>query len=112
MAIAVGTSYAAEHEGNTPAETDTRESSSRFRPGILIPYGVSMVEAERIILLATLDRCRGNKPRAAQALGLAVKTVYNILNRDTAKRASPPSTSVHIAQASTECRGNAVGGVL
>lgn len=111
MAIGVGISYAAESDGKTPAKTDTPEPSSRFRPGILVPYGATMVEAERIILLATLDRCFGSKPRAAQSLGLAVKTVYNILNRDTAKRASPPSTSVHIAQASTECSGNAAGGV-
>lgn len=86
-----GNSCAVKGLGNIPAETDTRELSSGFRPGILVPYGATMVEAERIILLATLDRCFGSKPRAAQALGLAVKTVYNILNRDTAKRAGVPA---------------------
>jgi DNA-binding NtrC family response regulator len=58
----------------------------KFRPGVLIPYGTSMVDAERLILLATLDRCFDNKTRAAEALGISLKTVYNILNRDGDKR--------------------------
>lgn len=31
---------------------------------------------------------------------------------DAANRSKPPSTSVRIAKASAECRGNAAGGVL
>lgn len=77
--------------GNIPAKTDTRDGGSPFRPGVLVPYGTTMVEAELMILQATLGRCFGNKTRAAQALGISLKTIYNILNRDKAKRAGASS---------------------
>ena len=38
-----------------------------------------MADAERELLLATLRHCRGNKRRAADVLGLSLKTVYNKL---------------------------------
>jgi DNA-binding NtrC family response regulator len=45
-----------------------------------IPIGTSLAELERRVILATLDQLDGNKTRAAAALGIAKKTLYNRLN--------------------------------
>lgn len=50
------------------------------RPTIQIPVGVTIAEAERQLLFATLDLCGGNKQRAAHTLGVSLKTLYNRLN--------------------------------
>ena len=41
-----------------------------------IEVGMTVAEAERRLLLATLERAGGNKKRAAEILGISVKTVY------------------------------------
>jgi two-component system response regulator AtoC len=41
--------------------------------------GTSLAEAERRIILATLDHVGGSKPKAAQTLGISLKTLYNRL---------------------------------
>ncbi len=46
---------------------------------VRLPIGTTMADAERELLLATLRYCRGNKRRAADVLGLSLKTVYNKL---------------------------------
>jgi transcriptional regulator with PAS, ATPase and Fis domain len=46
---------------------------------VRVPIGTTMADAERELLLATLRHCRGNKRRAADVLGLSLKTVYNKL---------------------------------
>ncbi len=40
---------------------------------------MTMAEAERTILIATLRHCAGSKRRTAEMLGISVKTVYNKL---------------------------------
>ena len=47
--------------------------------GVHLPIGVTMADAEREILLATLRHCGGNKRRTADVLGVSLKTVYNKL---------------------------------
>jgi len=42
--------------------------------------GLSLEESERELILATLDRCAGDKKRAAEVLGISLKTLYNRLN--------------------------------
>jgi len=42
--------------------------------------GVSLDESERELILATLDRCGGDKKRTAEILGISVKTLYNKLH--------------------------------
>ena len=42
--------------------------------------GASIAEMERQLILATLEHCEGNKNRAAQTLGISLKTLYNRLN--------------------------------
>jgi DNA-binding NtrC family response regulator len=41
--------------------------------------GTSLAEMERQAIFATLDHCRGNKRRAAEMLGVSLKTLYNRL---------------------------------
>ena len=46
-----------------------------------IPVGIPLEEVEKSHILQTLDDCRGNKTRAAQQLGITIKTLYNKLHR-------------------------------
>jgi two-component system response regulator AtoC len=43
--------------------------------------GMSLMEAERRLILATLERNGGDKRKTAQVLGIALKTLYNRLKR-------------------------------
>lgn len=43
--------------------------------------GISLDDAERNIIFATLDQLEGNKRAAAEALGVSLKTLYNKLKR-------------------------------
>ena len=45
-----------------------------------LKVGCSVAEAERRLILATLDACGGNKEKAAKMLGISLKTLYNRLN--------------------------------
>jgi len=45
-----------------------------------VPMGASLDDAERQVILATLDHCGGNKNEAARLLGVSLKTLYNRLN--------------------------------
>jgi two-component system response regulator AtoC len=53
-----------------------------IRNGAMEPpkVGVSLDESERELILATLDRCGGNKRKTAEVLGISVKTLYNKLH--------------------------------
>jgi two-component system response regulator AtoC len=42
--------------------------------------GGSLDDAERQLILATLERCGGDKKRAAEILGISLKTLYNRLH--------------------------------
>jgi DNA-binding NtrC family response regulator len=44
-----------------------------------VPVGMSLAAMERQAIFATLDHCRGNKRRAAEMLGVSLKTLYNRL---------------------------------
>jgi len=43
-------------------------------------FGGSLEESERLLILATLDRCGGDKKKAAEILGVSLKTLYNRLH--------------------------------
>jgi two-component system, NtrC family, response regulator HydG len=47
---------------------------------VTFPEGMSLSGVERIVILETLRRCRGNKTRTAAVLGISLKTLYNRLN--------------------------------
>jgi DNA-binding NtrC family response regulator len=42
--------------------------------------GGSLEESERLLILATLEKCAGDKKKAAQLLGISLKTLYNRLH--------------------------------
>ena len=46
---------------------------------VAIPVGTSLDDAERILILATLRAVGGSKVKAAQTLGISLKTLYNRL---------------------------------
>jgi DNA-binding NtrC family response regulator len=45
-----------------------------------IPVGTNLADVERWMIYATLQKCGGNKTRAAALLGVSLKTLYNRLN--------------------------------
>jgi DNA-binding NtrC family response regulator len=57
-----------------------QQEGVRHVDGMLtIAVGTPLAEAEREMIFATLQYCQGNKRRAAQILGLSLKTLYNRL---------------------------------
>ena len=58
-------------------------------PTVTLSPGTTVDEAERRLILLTLDHTRNNKTRAAEILGISLKTLHNKLNRmkeETANR--------------------------
>jgi two-component system response regulator AtoC len=49
-------------------------------PGLHVPLGSRLDEAERSLIEVTLDYCEGDKRKAAAVLGCSLKTLYNKLN--------------------------------
>jgi DNA-binding NtrC family response regulator len=45
--------------------------------GLALHVGMSLAEAERSLVLATLEHCGGDKKAAAETLGISLKTLYN-----------------------------------
>ncbi len=56
-----------------PARAGARPSS------LAIAVGTSIAEAEKLLILATVDHCGGHRERAAAMLGISAKTLYNRL---------------------------------
>jgi len=53
-----------------------------------IQPGMAIAEAERLLILATLDHCERDKKKAAEVLGISLKTLYNRLNEYGGRRAA------------------------
>ena len=61
-----------------------------------IRLGASVQEAERRLILATLEELEGDKKRAAKVLGISLKTLYNRLNvYEAAKSSSGGDDATH-----------------
>ncbi|CAB3844708.1 sigma-54-dependent transcriptional regulator [Achromobacter deleyi] len=65
---------------------------------ITVPVGETLAEADRRLILATLERCKGVKKQAAAVLGISPKTLYNRLEEYAAAGYAlpgepPPSSS-------------------
>jgi DNA-binding NtrC family response regulator len=58
------------------AATTTKAGGSAFR----FEVGLSISDAERHLILATLEHYQGDKKKAAEVLGISLKTLYNRLN--------------------------------
>jgi transcriptional regulator with PAS, ATPase and Fis domain len=61
-----------------PSLTASRPSSQLT---LEIPAGTTVEEAERRLILMTLEHTNDNKTRAAEILGISLKTLHNKLNR-------------------------------
>ncbi|HJW50483.1 MAG TPA: sigma-54 dependent transcriptional regulator [Burkholderiaceae bacterium] len=57
----------------------SKASRNAELPLLAIRVGTSIAEAERALILATLDHFDGQKERTAAALGVSLKTLYNRL---------------------------------
>jgi DNA-binding NtrC family response regulator len=60
-------------------------------PSITLPVGTSLAEAERALILATLQHCNHHKERTAAALGVSLKTLYNRLKEYSADDLGEPT---------------------
>jgi DNA-binding NtrC family response regulator len=68
-----------ELEGLAPAPLPTAAPRSGAQQPLDAGEG-SLDESERRLILATLERCGGDKKRAAEILGISLKTLYNRLH--------------------------------
>ena len=66
-----------------PADLGAPAVTAASGPGGSEPalkVGTSLSEAERHLILATLDHYDGDKKKTAEVLGISLKTLYNRLN--------------------------------
>jgi DNA-binding NtrC family response regulator len=61
-------------------ESERRAAPPPAEATLQIRVGSSIAEAERRLILATLDQLQGDKKRTAEVLGISLKTLYNRLN--------------------------------
>jgi DNA-binding NtrC family response regulator len=54
-------------------------SAPGSKPTLTLPAGTTLAEAEKLLILQTLERVGNNKAEAARQLGLDVKTIRNKL---------------------------------
>ncbi len=66
-----------EHIGLDALPLGVQESTGS---SLNVKVGTSLGEAERRLILATLEDCEGDKKKAAEVLGISLKTLYNRLN--------------------------------
>ena len=59
-----------------PAANATSSPMPNDGANLSIPIGTTMDEATRRLVQATIDRCAGNKLKAARLLGIAPRTIY------------------------------------
>ena len=64
---------------DTPVIGHSAASSEATALTLAIPVGTSLADMDRKLIFATLDLCGGVKKRAADLLGISLKTLYNRL---------------------------------
>lgn len=75
----------------TPRVTPAGEGASGH---VSVPVGETLAEADRRLILATLERCNGVKKQAAAVLGISPKTLYNRLEEYAAADAQASSAAL------------------
>ncbi len=79
-------------EASAMADTIECEATEIVPKSLDITIGMSIAEAEKELILATIASCNGNKNVAARVLGISVKTLYSRLSVYTASASSTPSS--------------------
>ena len=69
-----------ESDSGDPAVVGGERSLAPAPLALRIPVGTNLADVERWMIFATLQKCGGNKTRAAALLGVSLKTLYNRLN--------------------------------
>ena len=62
-----------------PASSIPGQPPAPFGEGVMIPVGTRVEQAEKSIILMTLAHTKNNKTRAADILGISLKTLFNKL---------------------------------
>ena len=75
--------------GCLPLETGKTRQAASHGPFLQIRVGSTVAEVERILTLATLQQCGGVKEKAAQTLGVSLKTLYNRLREYDSRTGAP-----------------------
>jgi DNA-binding NtrC family response regulator len=57
------------------------EPQATHPPQVALAPGTTVEEAERRLIMMTLEHTRDNKTRAAEILGISLKTLHNKLNK-------------------------------
>jgi DNA-binding NtrC family response regulator len=76
--------------GGTTAAVDIPRAQGTPELGttLAVQVGSSVADVEQRLILATLEACGGNKQKAAEVLGVSLKTIYNRLNAYRENRAA------------------------
>ena len=70
------------HRAAAPAADAVRTSRApQHQPQVALAPGTTVEEAERRLIMMTLEHTRDNKTRAAEILGISLKTLHNKLNK-------------------------------
>src|SRR5690349_21320360 len=77
-AVILSTGEFIESKHLPPLVADSPEAA---KPTLSIAPGTTVEEAERRLILMTLEHTRDNKTRAAEILGISLKTLHNKLNK-------------------------------
>jgi DNA-binding NtrC family response regulator len=59
----------------------SNEPLPQHQPQLALGPGTTVEEAERRLIMMTLEHTRDNKTRAAEILGISLKTLHNKLNK-------------------------------
>jgi DNA-binding NtrC family response regulator len=91
-------------------ESGTRRESGPF---LTVRVGSSIAEVERRLIYATLEQCGGRREKAAELLGVSMKTLYNRLREYQTEEAAEDAragSERELAPAGSQRRGRRAGG--
>jgi DNA-binding NtrC family response regulator len=66
--------------GRMPSTSEATDLRLHSGPALQLTVGTTIAEAERRLILATLNENKGDKKKTAEVLGVSLKTLYNRLN--------------------------------
>src|SRR5207249_11688734 len=64
-----------------PPVVVTNQPAAQSQSQMALAPGTTVEEAERQLIMMTLEHTRNNKTRAAEILGISLKTLHNKLNK-------------------------------